>query len=72
MWQRSSYGFTNWTGDITTGKATPCNSQTTVRAHKQGQRINSTITSSLEVGNAWLGTDWRTILLTISSPIDKN
>ena len=41
-------GFRSWSGNITTGKASPCDSRAciTVRAHKAGAaRINSTISS---------------------------
>ena len=75
----SSYGFTNWTGNITTGNATPCNSSNclTVRAHKQGaQRINSTISSVQPGGGtdalAWAQIGEQYYLHNTYSPIDKN
>ena len=76
---RSSYGFTNWTGNITTGRATPCTSSNclTVRAHKQGaSRINQTISSVSPGGGtdayAWAKIAQDYYLHSKYSPIDKN
>ena len=78
-WGGWSYGFTNWTGNITTGKATPCSSSNclTVRAHKQGaSRINQTISSVSPGGGtdayAWAKIAQDYYLHSKYSPIDKN
>ena len=72
-------GFKSWSGDITTGKATPCDTQNCllVRAHKDGAaRINQIISSV----NARGGTGAETFaaiskeyyLHGTLSPVDKN
>lgn len=78
-WGGRTYGFTNWTGDITTGRATPCTSSNclTVRAHKQGaSRINQTISSVSPGGGtdayAWAKIAQDYYLHSKYSPIDKN
>ena len=45
---RGSYGFSSWSGNITTGRASPCDNRNClkVRVHKQGaSRINQIISS---------------------------
>ena len=72
-------GFSSWSGNITTGKASPCDSRAciTVRAHKAGAaRINSTI-SSISPGGGTNAADWAKqakeyYLHSSLSPIDKN
>ena len=72
-------GFSSWSGNITTGKASPCDSRAciTVRAHKAGAaRINSTI-SSVSPGGGTNAADWAKqakeyYLHSSLSPIDKN
>ena len=72
-------GFSSWSGDITTGNATPCDTQNClkVRVHKGGAaRINSIISSV----NARGGTDAYTFMKIAQdyythgslSPVDKN
>ena len=78
-WSSGSAGFSNWIGNITTGRATPCNSRAClkVRAHKQGaSRINQII-SSVSPGGGTRADDWARIgqqyyLHGTYSPIDKN
>jgi type IV pilus assembly protein PilY1 len=75
----SGVGFRSWSGNITTGKATPCDSRAciTVRAHKAGAaRINSTV-SSVSPGGGTNAADWAKqakeyYLHSSLSPIDKN
>jgi type IV pilus assembly protein PilY1 len=72
-------GFRSWSGNITTGRATPCDSRAciTVRAHKAGAaRINSTV-SSVSPGGGTNAADWAKqakeyYLHSSLSPIDKN
>ena len=72
-------GFRSWSGNITTGKASPCDSRAciTVRAHKAGAaRINSTV-SSVSPGGGTNAADWAKqakeyYLHSSLSPIDKN
>jgi type IV pilus assembly protein PilY1 len=72
-------GFRSWSGNITTGRASPCDSRAciTVRAHKAGAaRINSTV-SSVSPGGGTNAADWAKqakeyYLHSSLSPIDKN
>ena len=74
-----SPGFRSWSGNITTGTASPCNSRACikVRAHKGGAaRINS-IVSSVSPGGGTNARDWaiqaqQYYLHSSLSPIDKN
>ena len=78
-WSSGRAGFSNWSGNITTGRATPCSSSAClkVRAHKQGaSRINQII-SSVSPGGGTSAPDWARIgqqyyLHGTYSPIDKN
>jgi len=78
-WSSGGAGFSNWFGNITTGRATPCSSRAClkVRAHKQGaSRINQII-SSVNPGGGTNAQDWARIgqqyyLHGTYSPIDKN
>ena len=72
-------GFSSWSGDITTGKATPCDTQNClkVRVHKNGAAQINKIISSV---NARGGTDAYTFMKIAQdyylhgslSPVDKN
>ena len=76
---RAKVGFSNWSGNITTGKATPCDGYNClkVRAHKEGaSRINQII-SSVNPGGGTDASNWAKIakdyyLHSKFSPIDKN
>jgi len=78
-WSSGGAGFSNWSGNITTGRASPCNSRAClkVRAHKQGaSRINQII-SSVSPGGGTNADDWARIaeqyyLHGTYSPIDTN
>ena len=78
-WSSGGAGFSNWSGNITTGTASPCSSRAClkVRAHKQGaSRINQII-SSVSPGGGTRADDWARIgqqyyLHGTYSPIDKN
>ena len=78
-WGGGGYGFSSWSGNITTGRASPCTSSNclTVRAHKQGaSRINQTISSVSPGGGtdayAWAKIAQDYYLHSKYSPIDKN
>ena len=78
-WSSGGAGFSNWYGNITTGRAIPCSSRAClkVRVHKQGaSRINQII-GSLNPGGGTNADDWARIaedyyLSGRFSPIDKN
>ena len=79
-WSSGGAGFNNWFGNITTGRASPCNSRAClkVRVHKQGaSRINQII-GSLSPGGGTNADDWARIAedyyvkYSRFSPIDKN
>ena len=78
-WSSGGAGFRYWSGNITTGTASPCNYAAClkVRAHKQGaSRINQII-SSVSPGGGTRADDWARIgqqyyLHGTYSPIDKN
>ena len=78
-WDNSGSGFRSWSGNITTGRASPCTSRACikVRAHKQGaSRINQII-SSVNPGGGTNADNWAKqaeeyYLHSTLSPIDKN
>tara|TARA_B100001057_G_scaffold200015_1_gene200707 strand:- start:2427 stop:6530 length:4104 start_codon:yes stop_codon:yes gene_type:complete len=78
-WSSGGAGFRSWSGNITTGMATPCSSRAClrVRAHKQGaSRINQII-SSVNPGGGTRADDWARIgrdyyLNSTFTPIDGN
>ena len=78
-WDNSGSGFRSWSGNITTGTASPCTSRACikVRAHKQGaSRINQII-SSVSPGGGTNADNWAKqaeeyYLHSTLSPIDKN
>ena len=78
-WSSGSSGFQSWSGNITTGTASPCTSQNClkVRAHKGGAAIINTIISSVNPGGGTDAMSWATIAQqyyghSSLSPIDAN
>ena len=78
-WSSGGAGFSNWFGNITTGRANPCNSRAClkVRVHKQGAARINQIIGSLNPGGGTNADDWARIaedyyLSGRFSPIDKN
>ena len=77
-WSSGGAGFRSWSGNITTGKATPCSSRAClkVRAHKQGASQINKIISSVIPGGGTNADDWAKIaqdyyLHGTYSPVDK-
>ena len=73
-----SPGFSSWSGNITTGTASPCNSRACikVRAHKGGAARINQIVSSVTPGGGTNARDWaiqaqKYFLHSSLSPIDK-
>ena len=78
-WSSGSSGFQSWSGNITTGTASPCTSQNClkVRAHKGGAARINTIISSVNPGGGTDAMSWATIAQqyyghSSLSPIDAN
>jgi type IV pilus assembly protein PilY1 len=78
-WSSGSSGFQSWSGNITTGTASPCTSQNClkVRAHKGGAAIINTIISSVNPGGgtdamSWAGIAQQYYGHSSLSPIDAN
>jgi type IV pilus assembly protein PilY1 len=78
-WASGSSGFKSWSGNITTGKASPCNSSNClkVRAHKGGAARINTIISSVNPGGGTDAMSWARIAQqyyghSSLSPIDAN
>ena len=74
-----SPGFNSWSGNITTGTASPCTSRACikVRAHKGGAARINQIVSSVSPGGGTNARDWaiqaeKYYLHSSLSPIDKN
>ena len=78
-WASGSSGFRSWSGNITTGTASPCTSQNClkVRAHKGGAARINTIISSVNPGGgtdamAWAKMAQEYYTHSSLSPIDAN
>lgn len=78
-WSSGSSGFQSWSGNITTGTASPCTSQNClkVRAHKGGAARINTIISSVNPGGGTDAMSWARIAEqyyghSSLSPIDAN
>ena len=78
-WSSGSSGFQSWSGNITTGTASPCTSQNClkVRAHKGGAARINTIISSVNPGGGTDAMSWARIAQqyyghSSLSPIDAN
>ena len=78
-WSSGSSGFQSWSGNITTGTASPCTSQNClkVRAHKGGAARINTIISSVNPGGgtdamSWAGIAQQYYGHSSLSPIDAN
>ena len=64
-WDNNGSGFSSWSGDITTGRAKPCDSRAClkVRVHKQGAAQIQKLLNQLKPGGGTNADNWAKQLL---------